>query len=100
MATEVANLAVRVGADISPLAKDMKRARRHVSGFSKHIDRANRKVTALGRSVVLTSAGIGAITAAFFAAGKKASGFAVEINNLVQDRQCGRRGISTACHRG
>ena len=81
---EVANLAVRVGADISPLAKDMKRAGRHVESFSERTKRAGRRITALGKQATLAAAGIGALSAAFLAAGKKASGFAVEIDNLAK----------------
>lgn len=76
MATTDANIAVRVGADISPLKRDMKKAKRELSGFQSHAKR-------VGSALVTIGAGAAAAGAGFTAMAIAAGNSAKEIQTLA-----------------
>lgn len=79
MARVVGDIAVKVGADVGPLQKGMARGAKSLKGFDAEAARVSRRV-------VKSIAGIGfaaiGLAGSLVAAGRSASAFGTEINNL------------------
>ncbi len=75
-------LSVKVGADISPLARAMRRADRTVQGFSGRVDRLGRGISKLGRFAAASAAGVTALSVGVLAIAKNATQAAKDIQNL------------------
>ena len=86
MGKVIGDIAIAVGADIGPLKREMNKGSKVVKGFGGDTAAMAKRMAKAG-AVIATAAGV--MGGALFAAGKKASAMAVEINNMSRIANAG-----------
>jgi len=86
MSKIIGDVAIAVGADISPLKREMGKGSKIVKGFGGDTAAMAKKMAKAGAVVATAAAAMGV---AVFAAGKKAAAAAVEINNMARIANAG-----------